>query len=355
MAFQVNPYVISSELPYRQSDRAIRAAHRDTVRFFEDTAKDDFDWIKTSQVDHSVRSYISRELDASCLRVCKECVDQLQIQTEHHNSYRILASAPPNCKGSSIAKSLLRDVPPFEQMVALGHWIQETGAKLTKGVRTLCLASPNDYVPVYMYKTQRAKLTLMTVKLGDGNGGHKAPGYLELAENEGLAEVSVFKDPLDALEIVRQPHFAASTLIKAGSFARRHIGARRRYETRDENEASRISQFSCVELVDQKNSKNSPTKEASAGTNLYSLLKHHRNKIINKGLLFEEFTHEGYSDASCVNITPFKLWEATKRSICQADSTQLDGLMEALFISHIGSFSSSVVSDYYSKRIFIKD
>lgn len=355
MAGVVGPvagYKTLDELPLR-SIRDGRVAHRNAVRLFEEMSKEGFEWKKTAEIDLSARFWISQELDQSALRVYNSCAKKIQAQKEHRQNYSVLVKEPANCGGFSLGKTILNEANPLEQMVALDHWICEKGPRWQKGRRTLCLGAPgNEYIPVYIGKRAGVDPTSMSVMLGAGKGDYKAPKYPELAENACLARTSVFKDPLDALELVRQPYFSSATLLKAGAFAREKIGARRRYEITDERNAVRSSQFACVELKGQNDTENAPTKEASSGTNLYSLVKHHRLDPINKNVLFEEFVHEGYDDDAEVKVTPQSLWDATEKSVCWADSSDLDLLMERLFISHVGKFSSPVVTDYYTRRIF---
>ena len=347
-------YAIAGNLPPRRSLRVRQQkAQKDTENFFEKVDRDDFDWVKTSEVAPAIRYRISQELDLSALRVYNTCVEKIQLQEKHKENYRVLAMARPNCGGFSLDTAILKEANPLEQMLALDHWIREKGPRWLKGRRTICLGAPGDeYIPIYIAKRRGINPTSMYVMLGAGKGDHKAPRYPELAGDAHLAETSVFKDPLDALEIVRQPYFASATILKAGAFAREQIDAQRRYEITDENKDTRSSQFACVELVNQNAPKNAHIKEHSSGTNLYSLVKHSPHDPINKDVLFEEFAHEGYNDDAEIEVTPMMLWDAAKASVCDKDSLELDSLMERIFISHVGKPSSPIVANFYAQRIF---
>ncbi len=356
MAQAVGPahYAIAGDLPQRRSLRiSQQRAQRDTVAFFTEFDRENFDWRSTADVAPDVRHRISQELDASALRVYKACVERIEAQPQHIQNYNVLRGTRKNCGGFSIGTAILNDATPLEQMVALDHWIREKGPGWQTGRRTLCLGAPGDeYVPIYIGKRGGINPTSMSVMLGAGRGDHKALKYPELAGDEDLAETSVFKDPLDALEIVRQPYFSCATLLKAGAFARGEITAQRRYEITDENDDGRSSQFACVELFKQNAPDNSPIKERSAGTNLYSLVKYHQDDPINKDVLFEEFAPEGYNDDAEVEVTPILLWDATKTSICRNNPAELDTLMERLFIAHVGRLSAPALAAHYTQRIF---
>ncbi|MFS8563985.1 MAG: hypothetical protein LVR00_06595 [Rhabdochlamydiaceae bacterium] len=347
-------YPVLDALPERRSLRVSeKDAQKAVTRFFREADEKEFRWPKTADVPLAARHRISQELDASALRVYKEYVDKIQGKEEHKKNCKALAEASKNCGGFSSSNTILRDATPLEQMVALDHWIQQKGSGWQKGRRTLCLGAKDDYVPVYIAKRAGVHPTSMSVMLGCAVGGHKAPKYSQLAEDEDLAKTSVFKDPLDALEIVRQPYFAAATLLKAGAFACEEINARRRYEITDQNNENRRSQFACVELIKQNDPQNAPTKEHSAGTNLYSLVhKASEECQINKNVLFEEFAPEGYNDDAEVGVTPVMLWDATKESLLKNDRAELDSLMERLFIAHVGKITSPSVADFYAQRIF---
>ncbi len=170
-----------------------------------------------------------------------------------------------------------------------------------KGRRTYSLRSGDEgVIPVYVSGRTGVPATTMTTMLGSGKGALKAPRYTDFADDEEVLSASVFVQPLECLEIVRQPHFSSSILLKENAFLSDEIDHSRRYETFDPNQEGINSQFACVELVGQKDPKNAPTKESSAACNLISLVKKSGNKKINI-----ELDVDGIDDAD-LRITPKK-------------------------------------------------
>ncbi len=343
---------LHTQLPEREN-RMGRAERRSLKKLFSDVGKAEYEWPKTAQIDSGALTYLSKKLDASVLRVYNEAVEYIQSTEEHLENYKTLRDADPNCGGFSEATAILEEATPFEQMVALDQWIDRRGGKWKKGRRTICLQQgDDDYVPLYIASRKGVPATTMTVMLGVSGGDHKAPRYSDFAEDANLAQTSVFAKPLECLETVRQPYFSAATILKGGAFERGVIDHKRRYEITDINKKKRSSQFACVELVGQNQPKNASIKEESAGKNLVSLFKKHGSRQIHSDLNYEELAPEGYRDNVTIRVTPKKIWEAVKKSVCDGDSEQLDDLMRKLFLLKFAPFTSSAVNAFYAEKIF---
>ena len=343
---------LHSALPSRTTQRDLRAAKRSAVNLFEEVKKDGFEWGKTAAIDSDARFYISQELDRSALEVYNTAIKQIQATKEHADNYRVLADAPKNCGkgGFSVKRAILGNATPLEQMVALDHLIYAKASSWKKGVRTLCFEQRHGNVgcvPMRISSTTTVKASTMKTVFGQGPD---TPKYTQFASEAGMARHSVFMEPLNALEIVRQPHFAAATVLKGNAFDAEVMDHQRRYEAQIEVHGK--SQFACVELELQNHKDNSPIKEKSVATNLISLLKKHPDKRIHKRLIYEAVAHEGYKNEAEVRVTPFDLWKATEESICHQNRADLDRLMTQLFIAKVHPFSSSIVGDFYAQKVF---
>lgn len=353
MAIRTDFSRLCLELPIRESLRDERRARRSAVILFDDVKKDGFAWPKTANVDRDAKYCISQALDASMLRVYNESVKLIQGTDEHVASYSTLAGAPKNCKRFNKQKAILEKATPFEQMVALDQWIDDKEPSWTKGRRTICFRIEDDIVPIYIAKTSKTHATTMTTMLGTGSRGKmKAPRYEDLASDQALVHSSIFIKPLECLELVRQPHFSAATIIKGNAWGRDVIDHTRRYEITDVHDICKTSQFACVELVGQKKKNNSPTKEASAAANLISLVKKHPNRPINRVLHYEDLAAEGYKDDAELSITPKAVWLACEKSVKSGNASDLDEIMRQLFVTELGGFTSPVVKQYYAGRVF---
>lgn len=347
---------LHDDLPERHSQRDKRAARRSLGQLFDLVKTDEYELPKTAEIDPQARFHLSSEIDASVLRIYNEGVKLIQGTEEHRKNYRTLCETSPNCGGFNLGTAILEEATPFEQMVALDHWIANKASSWNKGRRTLCFQQgDDDYIPLYIATRKNVPATLMTVMLGAARGAHKAPRYPDFANDQNLAEDSVFSKPLECLEMARQPYFSGATILKGCAFKAEVIDHTRRYETVDSNHDTRVSQFACVELVKQNDPKTAPTKETSAGTNLVSLLKKHPDDKIHADLNYEELATDGYDDDAEIDVTPTKLWNAAKKSVRRQDSQDLDDLVRQLFVSQIQSFTSDTVRDFYAARIWNND
>ncbi len=335
-----------------------RTAIKDFIQMTDQMDKGKFIWPKTAAIKPSIAYLLSEKIDESVLRVYNDVVHQVQATTEHRKNLKALRDAPKTCGGFTSKTALLTTATPLEQMIALDHLIDSRASSWQKGVRTICLGikDSDDLIPVYLQSKDNVLASTMTTRLGSGSRGKfKVPRYDQLASDSYLANNSLFVEPLEALEIVRQPYFGGATLLKGNAFSTKTIDSQRRYEVLDPNDSSRDSQFACVELKGQNKDKTSPIKAKSAGANILSLEKKSPKKPLSGKLHFDDLAPEGYKDDVVLEVRPKDYWQAVRTAILDDDSTELDRQTTILFLKKFGAFSSPVVNTYHADKLFKED
>ncbi len=289
------------------------------VRYYDAVKEGDY-----SIPGPAVQKVIAQKLDAAVERAY-DLFSEVLLESEEHVRRVALIDAQPRTAGKAgLDKAIMSGVTPFEQYVALRAWQEETDIKK---IHTFVFGdvTEDDYIPVSV----KPGGSSMGIVLGATRGERKAPKYADWARNDPTLDEAQkrFMAPLEALEVVRQPNFAAATIIKGGLFTNENINAPWRYG----------KEYACVESPGQ--SKNSQKKVASAGLNLVKLFGAYPDEDARVNIavpgLYEDYAAEGYDDDAEVKVTPSALFKAVRRSVLVNQDDQLDELVTQLFATKL--------------------
>lgn len=299
-------------------------------------------------------TYLSAIFDRACLKSYNKIVKRLRNSQEHQERLQEIAEQPRLANGYSFNKRILEGCSEFEQMVALNDYI--CSKRFTK-IHTLSLAyKDNEYIPVQIKPTNDQSKKLMNVYLGTTQGNHKGPKYEKWAENDPRQDPyqEIFIDPLISLEIVRQPHYLGSTLLKDHSFITNHINEDWRFGTKSDevyNDGIRDThkRTACVELKGQD--KHTILKNQSAGSNLKGLLEEipYDDESFCIEPAFEDFIDEGNVDDMEVRISPEKIHKSMIKYVEKNKSDDLNKITDQLLAIRIGPSETPVVRKYVAK------
>lgn len=331
-----------------------RAQSCQTVNFLKEVLKNEV--IELDKVPPTVATCISKVIDESTLKTYNHIVRLLQGSEEHRKHFVELRDDPVRPIKYQVGYMVLKEVPAFEQMVALDHLISVNAFKQVG--RFAFDDRGDDVIPVVVGRNQRGSpvINTMNTMLGSPRGRLTAPKYTDMAKNADQTTFnSPFRNPLAALEIVRQPHYGA-TLFKEACYDVEVIDEEERYGT--EGVAFRLA---CAELKGQNDPRNTPKKNASSG---YSLLqcakkefeKDSGNLPVHKELQFEDFANEGYDDEWGQDSTTASSYlrsvlESVEKSItAPLDTSHVDTITKKLFASVIGPSTSRRVNNYFTGK-----
>lgn len=281
--------------------------------------------------------YLSFQLDMSAKKAFDELAAVLRSSAKHEKRIIEINRQDTTVGKSDLSKTILRQTSPFEQMVALSDWL---GQKTIRTTHTFVFAhKEDDYIPVKVAYSRSTPPTLMHVVLGSTKGSHKAPKYADWAQDDPREDPDQqrFIYALEGLETVRQPHYAAATVIKGTAFESRHITHEWRYGL----------EKGCVELPNQ--AKNHFKKLASAGLNLTALAEKLPDDVnILKYVHFEDYADEGLREED-FEVSLASILKAAKKALKNTDA--IDQIMRKLLIAKIGPVSTPSLQEYIAREI----
>lgn len=301
----------------------------------------------TTLPHHDVQKVIASKIDDISEKVISKLMGKVEDSKEHKARVAKLKSAPRLAGAYSKPKTLFPGINPLEQMVVVKDWLENTSIRKQ---HTFFFSNQenDDYVPVQV-KPRKKSATLMHTVLGSTSGSHKAPKYADWADSDPRedSQQEVFRAPLEALEIVRQPQFSGATLLKGNAFERDLISSDWRYG----------DAFACVESRGQ--AKNSQKKQKSAGLNACAFVEKlgdasdpTAKEVDFAGeILFEEYTDEGYADDLNTSVSPAKFLEATQTAIVGRDDRDLTELVEKLAIAKMGVPKTPALRQYIARKL----
>ena len=206
--------------------------------------------------DDATNRVISRVIDQSAQKVFNEKQTVLLNSPEHRAALAKLNASPRTCGAFRTNNAILEGYTAFEQMTALGELV-DTKPNGIKKIHTFSFHSGDHYALPVTIKVARGavKASKMTVVLGATCGALKAPCYSDWAKDDPLFDNRqiVFMDPLLALEMVRQPHCLASSMLKTATYYQGAIDHTWRYEVT--NAKGDLSNKASVELKDSQDLK----------------------------------------------------------------------------------------------------
>lgn len=312
-----------------KSNLELRQCRNDAIDYLENAMLGDL-----HPATNEGEKYLAAILDQSARKAYQKFATILQNSKEHEDRVKEINSQPRLSSKDKV--NILEDSSSFEQMSALASWVS---AKKIKKVHTFRFATVDDYIPVRVNESN-----LMQVVLGDSQGAHKAPKYSEWAINDPRENDNqkIFIHPLESLEIVRQPHYNAATLLKGNAYENYLIENDWRYD---------VNERACVESSGQ--SKNSPMKKKSAGHNLVHLTASLHDPSEEDLLPVEDlcpiidsndYTDEG-PEEDYPEVRVDQLIKATKKAIVNRDRTDLNDLMFNLTVAKIGPVATQALKN----------
>ncbi len=305
--------------------------------------------------------FIAKKLNKVAKKVYWELRSVLYRAPEHLARINILENQPRvvGKNNFNMRTAILGGATAFEQMCALDDWLSRHLPLTEK--RTFCLANTkyNKYVPLSIELSKGKAHSLMQVKLGFSNSReHKAPVYQANWDTNDPWQSDDkinFIYHMEALEIVRQPKFIATTLLKGNAFEAELIDEDIRYGTYGAN--GEILSGACVEFKDQNRLplEELAIKTRSAAHILFELDR----KNFERQLLTDEETNicsnTNYEDYDVV-VTPRAILESLKDSLDVGETknkgeTRLYQLLFKAFIVKIGMQSTPSLHEYIIRRL----
>ena len=293
---------------------------------------------------------ISSLIDLSAERVFYQVNTTLKNAPEIKASRIILTNAPRTCGGFKQNNSLFSDLTSFEQMHVITNWVNDYGPTMLKPHTISLSADEGDsFIPLWVKPLRSGGgPNLMTILLGNSKGALKAPCYNDWAKNN--PQNNSFIEPLNSLEIHRQPGCLGSLFLKSAPYGAGLLANDWRYKvyTADKNMAPEAS----VELPHQKSPKTGKVKSLSAGYNLAKMVDSSmRKKNLLPTLLFEDYSTEGYND----DLLPFVSPKAIIKTLPEAlkgNTAPLDALMAQVAAPRFGQSNLQPVRALLAAQLF---
>ena len=293
---------------------------------------------------------IAKHLDRATNKALKSLMTVLESSKEHRSRVSLLKKQTRTAGKFSNEKILFKGENAFEQMVAINDWLLKT--QIQK-IHTFYISGrSNGYVPVRVNKFP-TDTTMMHVVLGNTRGDHKAPKYTDWAQSDPWLTRSqrIFIHPLEALEIVRQPHYSAATVLKGNAFEEKSIETEWRYGEK----------FACVESKGQ--SKDSSKKKQSSALNACSMTDYFSDIADPQALEsdiaiypnYEHYADEGYADDLDLSVSPGSLIIAAEKAVIKKDSSDLERLMEILTIAKLRPPQTPQLKRHIGDRLKVLD
>lgn len=305
--------------------------------------------------------FIARKLNKMTKKIYWELRTVLYRTPEHRARLELLDNQPRTVGSNNynMRTAILGGVTAFEQMCALDDWFSRHVPLTEK--HTFCLANTkyNKCLPLSIELHKGKAYSLMQAKLGFPNSRvHKAPVYQENWDTQDPwqnEDKINFIYHMEALEIVRQPQFIATTLLKGNAFEAELIDQDIRYGTYGVN--GEILPEACVEFKGQKRLvlEELAIKTRSAAHVLFEL---HRKNVERQLLTDEEAnmcSNTDYKDYN-VTVTPRALLEALKNSLNIGETKdrgekELYQLLFKAFVVKIGVQSTPSLHEYIIRRL----
>lgn len=296
---------------------------------------------------------LSTLLDQSMERVYQKAIQTLTKSDGFLRAIQEIERQPRVSGGFSLDNRILTAYTDFERMAALRAWINKHSN--IRQVHTFSLATgPKDqpqYIPVYFRPPKKATSSSMHLMLGNASGALKAPKYQEWSINDprGTAQ-EVFIDPLNALELVRQPSQIWAHNMRAAAFEN---GMRLEYRYKVYLDGGTFFPAASIEIPRQSSREVKEHKNRSAGVNLAALIKNDRSRDHNllKPFHYEGYAEEGYHDDDVPSVTAMGLLNALPNAV-KGDTRKLDRLSEHFVAARLGLSNLPQMRDLSMRMLF---
>jgi hypothetical protein len=298
---------------------------------------------------------VSKLLDESAKKAYQEAQKTLEKTREFKQAISVIKEQPRTCGGFKEENAILDTLTAYEQSAAVVSWVKEKSSSIKKP-HTITLYSEEGPVPVWVKKPKNAFVSPMTVILGTPRGALKAPSYENWAEEDPkTSQAKLFVEPLNALEMHRQPDCLGALTLKASSYDAGVLKHDWRYKIWNSKQSQRAKEAS-VELKQQQTTPVKQIKAQSAGYNLALMIEN--NSIRKKNLLpevhFEDYSDEGYNDYGAAFLSPENIVKTLPAAI-KGNTDDLDSAMQKLFSLRIGQSSISPVKDLVINHLFTEE
>lgn len=298
---------------------------------------------------------ISQCIDASAKRIFQETNEILIEDRTIRLAIKRLKEQPRLCKGFDREKAILPHLTAFEQMGALSLWVKNEGHQMVKTHTFALAASDDQFIPVWIKPPKTKPLSSMHIVLGNSRGAYKMPKYTKWSEEDPQENSyqAVFIDPLNSLEIHRQPHCIGSLLLKANPYERQSIDHTWRFRVYENKDFARVAS---VEFPNQTklSAKASAIKAQSASYNLAKMIQKDRLREENllPDLFYENYFDDGYSDDAIPTVTPLSLAQTLPEAL-KGNTQPLDQQMAQLFTARLKISAIPAIKTLAAKNLFL--
>ena len=299
-----------------------------------------------------VLGVMSRLMDESMRRAFEEVNRELKETRQIKEAVIVLKNTPRTCKKFSPEKAILDNLTPYEQSTAIATWLEEQGPSMQEP-HTLTLYSGDEIVPLWVKTPKNAPTSLTTIMIGTTRGKLKAPSYEDWAnENPKGTIKEAFIEPLNGLEIQRQPNYIAALALKASAYDAGTLEHDWRYKVKN-TQTNELAPEASVELKGQTTSRVKKIKEKAAGYNLASILKKDSKRNVNllPELNYEDYTDEDYNDDNIPFISSKSIVKTFPQAL-KNNTEELDSLMKQLFVTRLGKSGIPQVKDHVVRTLF---
>ncbi len=296
---------------------------------------------------------MSALVDKSAERVFKNIEKTLKASPEMEKALATLKNSPRTCGGFKPKNACLKDLTSFEQMYALTSWVKENSTTMLKPHTVTLSANEGEaLVPVWVKPLRSGGgPNLMTIFLGNTKGALKGPSYTDWAAKD--PEENVFIEPLNSLEMHRQPGCLGGLILKAAPYEAGILSHTWRYKVY--TTGTDFAPEASVELPKQRSKKSCLIKEQSAGYNLAQMINSPiRDKSILPELLFEEYHEEGYDDESIPSVSPHDIIKTFPEAL-KGNTIDLDALISQVIAPRLGKSSIGPAKDLCASFLFPED
>lgn len=294
--------------------------------------------------------YISAIFDEGFFKAEQQLRNIIKSSPEHRQRVKIIKDQPTLAGKFDASKIILRDVSPYEQMVAIEDYL--TSHKITTAHTFFLAAENDDYIPMLCKPGN-----LFNIMLGSTQGEHKAPKYSEWALDDPYHNPyqNPFIKPLEALEIVRQPAFCGATVLKSGIYQNDDLDNEQRYGIYKDpnNPKSGNKPEACVELKGQKGHKKH--KQMSAGVNFENIVKvFEPDDEMSRGIshIIEEFVDDNSTNIEESPVSPEEVQRALKSKILFDQSSKVDELSSKLLYLTLDPLTTPLARKHASRVLF---
>lgn len=305
--------------------------------------------------------YISAKLDLTIGKIYNDIEWIIINSNEHESRLNILRKMKINAGNYSSKKEILENVSPFEQMVSIKDWLNKESISC---IHTFFLSlrygherNKKEYISVKVKPTCKKVADTFNLILGSTKGERKALKYEELAQHEPWGtKQEPLALTLDSLEIIRQPHYSASTIIKGNAYESDYISNEWRYSKYNipNDPQSGYKLEACVELKNQRTGhKNHKNQSAYHNiVNLYEILPDDDDNFCYP-VHYEDYTDRNKDDVE-IEVSPSEIIEALKISIKTKNDDPLYNVLFKLFVGKIGvPQQTPELKEFIAKKLFL--